>query len=150
MKRFRFQLQTVHDLRETRRDEAERSLAEAAQQVFAAAAQLDDANRSLTEAAENYAAMLGDGALDAHEASLRASYLITLTRRREDARTRLAAVEREREVRRQVVVEASRAAEATAKLRERQSARHALETARDEQNNLDEMATSATARRLRN
>lgn len=148
MKRFRFQLQTVHDIRETRRDEAERNLAEAAQQVFAAAAQLEEADRSLAAAAETYAAQMRVGALDAHEASLRASYLLTLTRRRQDARTHLDAVERERETRRLASVEASRAAETTAKLRERQRARHALEAARDEQNNLDEMATSATARRL--
>lgn len=150
MKRFRFQLQTVHNMRETHRDEAERNLAEAAAQVSAAAASLDEAERLLTIAAETYAAMLQSGVLDAHEASLRASYLLTLTERRRDARARLALVERERETRRLAVVEASRAAETTAQLRARQRARHDFEAARDEQNTLDEIAISASARRLRN
>ena len=52
------------------------------------------------------------------------------------------------EARRQAVVETSRAAEATSRLRERQLARHELEAARQEQNMLDEMATVSSARRL--
>ncbi|MEJ7617228.1 MAG: hypothetical protein WKF30_09780 [Pyrinomonadaceae bacterium] len=73
---------------------------------------------------------------------------MTLTERQREARARLALVEREREARRVAVVETSRAAETTARLRERQRARHNFEAARDEQNMLDEIAISASARRM--
>ncbi|MEJ7708486.1 MAG: flagellar export protein FliJ [Pyrinomonadaceae bacterium] len=150
MKRFHFQLQTVHDIRESQRDRAERELAEAAAQVSAGAARLNEAERQLSIAAETYAAMLHAGVIDSYEAAQRANYILTLTRLQQDARTRLAALEREREEQRLAVVEASRAAETTSRLRERQHARHNLEVTRQEQNMLDEIATSAIARQMRN
>jgi flagellar biosynthesis chaperone FliJ len=46
-------------------------------------------------------------------------------------------------------IKASAAAEATAKLREQYYARYVAELAREEQNQMDELATIATVRRMR-
>lgn len=148
MKRFQFSLQSVHNLRQLHRDEAERDLARAAAEVSHASASLDEAAHIRHAALETYAATLRSGALNPHEAALRASYLAALVRREADARERVAALERERDGRRQAAAEAARQAEVTAKLRERHRARYESEAARNEQNNLDEMATVAFARRF--
>lgn len=148
MKRFHFPLQTVHNMREMVRDEAEKHLAHAASKVSEAESCLDEAGRSLTSAADIYAERLQSGTIDPHETALRADYIASLARREQEARARLTQLERELEERRLVVVEAARAAEATSKLRERQLARHTLEASRQEQNMLDEMATVSSARRL--
>lgn len=147
MKKFRFTLQPVHDLREMRRDEAERSHAQAIAAVAEANGRLDEAENTRREAAESLRRVLQSGQLDPHDVALRSGYLSALIAREADARTRLAALEDERERRRRTVAEAARAAEATAKLRERQSARHHEAVARHEQNLLDEMAVVTAARR---
>lgn len=147
MKKFRFTLQPIHDLREMRRDEAERSHAQAIAAVTEANSRLDEAESTRREAAESLRSLLQHGQLDPHEVALRSSYLSSLIAREADARTRLAALEEERERRRHKMAEAARAAEATAKLRERQSARHFEALARYEQNQLDEMAVVTAARR---
>ena len=148
MKRFHFPLQTVHHVRELARDEAEKLLALAASKVREAENCLREAGALLAAAAEDYASRLQDGVIDPQDTALRSNYIASLSRREQDARARLITLERELEARRQAVVETSRAAEATSRLRERQLARHELEAARQEQNMLDEMATVSSARRL--
>ena len=148
MKRFKFSLQAVHDLRETAREEAERHLARAGAEVSHAAAELDRVLRLRETETANHLARLQRGALDAHEIALHMGYLDALAQREREARAHLLAAERARDERRQAAVAATQAAEATAKLRERESRRHQLEAARTEQNMLDEMATLSLARRL--
>lgn len=148
MKRFRFSLEAVHNVREVSRDVAERALSEAGAAASAAATKLDDETRTRDEAVGAYVGSLDGDTLDTRDLALRADYLVTLSRRMADSRERLAQLEREREQKRAAVAEASRAAEVTNKLRERQRARHKLEAARHEQNDLDEMASVAAARRL--
>jgi flagellar export protein FliJ len=146
MRKLPFPLQAVHDLRELRREEAERELARAAAAVVAATAHLEAAARLHAETAERYAPAR-TGAIDAQEAALRANYLVALALRVREAQAQLAAREREYETQRQRTEAAARAAEVTAKLRERHHARHAAEMAWEEQKQLDEMASLAQARR---
>lgn len=148
MKRFHFPLQTIHAMREMRRDEAEKILAAAMARVNDAAAALAEAERVLCAAAETYAMRLQTGVFDQHETAMRASYLTTLSRRADEARVRLAEAERECETHRATVIAAARDHEATTRLRARHLARHELEMSRHEQNMLDEMATLSSARRL--
>lgn len=148
MKKFKFSLQTVHNLRQEQRDKAERELARAATEVANAAAHLDEAVNNRAAAEQNYAAKLhSEDSLDPHEIALRADYLTLLTQRQRAASERLFTLEQERETRRRTAVMAARAAEATSKLRDRHRARHHLEAMRTEQNDLDEMATLLAARR---
>lgn len=147
-KRFHFSLQTVHNLREAQREEAERGLSRAAAAVDDAAAQLDEAKQVHASATEAFALRLRETEIDPQEAALSFDYLAMLVNRQRAAHVQLQVLEAERETRRGVAVEAARAAEATTRLRERQYQRHALQAARAEQDTLDEMATLAQARRL--
>lgn len=148
MKRFKFSLQAVHNLRVSERDKAERELASAAAAVVAAQAQVEQAERTRTIAEEVSARALRAAELDPHEAAQRADYLYSLVERKRQAQIRLAVLEQERESRREALVQASRGARTTEQLRERHLAHYHLEAARVEQNALDEMATVAAARRM--
>lgn len=148
MKRFRFKLQAVHDLRETKRSEAERHLVAAEAALCSARAQVEEAARARESAAMTYASEYARGALDSQQAAWRADHLIRLAQREADARLRLVAFERERDAKREALIELTRNAETTAKLRERHSALHRAELERSEQNALDEIAALNAARRL--
>ena len=150
MKRFQFSLQSVHDLRQSQRDDAERGLAQASAKVSAANAALDEIARLRAHAIESHLSTFQAGVLNPHEATLSANYFAALARREAEARERLAGLERERETRREQTVETTRAAETTAKLRERQRVRHTTEAARAEQNMLDEIAANIRQKLLRN
>jgi flagellar export protein FliJ len=145
MKRFRFSLETVHNLRELRRDEAERQLAQAAAVVMTAATAVEEIqHRRAAIEAKLVAGSTGD--LCAAEIAMQVNYLAALAQREVEAREQLAALERERETRRQSAMAATREAEVTSQLRARQHARHSAEAARAEQNMLDEMAVAAALR----
>ena len=147
MKRFKFSLQTVHDLRVNIRDQAEQALAAASASVSEAAARVEEMERLRRAAAEDHAAKLQSGAVDPFEAALFVNYMHAMAKRETEARRRLSMLERERDARRELAVEAARHAETTTKLRERHRERHAARSASAEQNMLDEMATIAVARR---
>jgi flagellar protein FliJ len=147
VKRFKFSLQTLHDLRERRREEAEAALAAAHAQVVAAEAAVAEAVSARRQALESNAAFLSPGPINTHEIALGAGYVAALDRRIAEARQRLIEAERERDARRQAAVAAATAAEATAKLREKHRARHDAEASRAEQDSLDELAVMSGARR---
>lgn len=148
MKKFSFKLQPVHDLREAKREEAERALASASARVRAEAGRVEEARReherTLLELAEGFAG----GDIDPRRAEFSLDYLSSLDRRRREAQARLAQLEAERERVRLHAAEAARAAEATEKLRERARARHAQAALYAEQSMLDELATLAQARAM--
>jgi flagellar export protein FliJ len=147
MKRFRFSLQTVHNVREARRDMAEAELARAAAELRQAEAQLDAARQARLAREEQHAAALTPGALDLREIEFRVAYLSTLAARERDASSRVGQLEREHEEQRCATADAARDAEATANLRELHRARHGEAATRHAQNTLDEMATLAAGRR---
>lgn len=148
MKRFKFSLQTVHNLRVAERDKAEREMARASADVANAVSQIAEAEIVRMAAEEDCAQALRTPAIDAHEVALHSNYLYALAGRKCHAQDRLAKLEQEREAQRGLLVQASRAARTTEQLRERHLAHHQFEAARDEQNALDEMAVMAAARRL--
>jgi len=141
MKRFKFRLETVHQLREQRRDAAERQLGQAAAAVVAAAAAVEDIQQQRAQIEEKFART--SGVIYADELAQQLEYLDWLDQREQAARQQLAAREREREACRQAAIHAAREAEVTDQLRARQQARHHAEVARVEQEMLDEMAVSA-------
>jgi len=145
MKRFQFSLETVHNLRELQRDEAERQLGQAAAVVLAAIGTIEEIEGLRTAAEAKLAGTTGP--LCAADLVMQVNYLEVLAKREREARTRLAALEHEREERRQSAVTAAREAEVTGQLRERQHARHRAESERVEQSLLDEMAVAAVQRR---
>lgn len=144
MKRFKFRLQTVHNLRAQRRDEAERALLKAAAEVAAGEAALAELQRQ-REAAESKMAR-ATGQVYADELALQLGYLEFLAQRERALRNRLAELEQTREAVRASALEAARAAEITSQLKQRQQARHAAEATLAEQNFLDEMAANIVRR----
>lgn len=148
MKRFKFSLQTVHNLRVSKRDKAELELAQAAAEVAKAIDQIAEAEQVRVAAEEECAQMLRTPMIDPHEVGLRSEYLYSLATQKSHAQARLATLEQEREAQRELLVQASRAARTTEQLRERHLAHYQFEAARVEQYALDEMAVLAAARRL--
>ncbi len=147
MKKFHFSLQSVHNLRLLRQDEAERELAHAARSVDEARAQLDRAALLCARAVDDYSAALRKQNLDPHDAILRTNYLRILTEQEAELRARVHKLEQSLAAKRETLTGAVREAEVTASLREQHRALHAAETARHEQNALDEMASVSVARR---
>jgi flagellar export protein FliJ len=148
MKRFRFSLQAVHNLRELRREEAERRFVQAASAVTAAASAIEAIHklRALLEGEISEAT----GPLCIADLALRMDYLDALARREADARSQLAQLEQECETQREAAVAAAREAEVTGQLRARRQDRHVSENARIEQNFLDEMGITIVLRGGRN
>lgn len=144
MKRFKFRLQTVHNLREQRRDEAEHALLKATAEVNAGEAALEELQRQ-REAAENKLAR-ATGQVYADELALQLDYLGFLGQRERDLRQRLAELEQIREAVRANAIQAAREAEITNQLKRRQKERFEAEVALAEQNFLDEMATNIVRR----
>lgn len=144
MKRFKFRLQTVHNLREQRRDEAEQALLQAAAEVTAGEAALDELLRQRAAAESKMARATGQ--IYADELALQLDYLGFLGQRERDLRQRLAELEQKREAVRARAVQAARDAEVTSQLKQRQQERYAAEVALAEQNFLDEMATNIVRR----
>lgn len=144
MKRFRFSLETVHNLREARRDEAEQRLAQTAAGIQAATEAVAEIERQ--RAAVETKLAQATGPLCTAELTLHVNYLELLAQREREARAHLAALEREREAQRQATLAATREAKVTGQLRARQHARHTAELVRAEQQLLDELAITANLR----
>jgi flagellar export protein FliJ len=148
MKRFHFSLQTVHNVREIRRDAAERALAAVAAELQGAQGQLERVLRQRQLAMDKYLLILQSQETDAVTFASHTDYIGSLMLRERQARIMILQVEERITVKRKVLTEASRQTETTANLRERQRERHHLEIAQHEQKMLDEMAIVAATRRL--
>lgn len=148
MKRFQFSLQAVHNVREMRRDAAERALAAAAAELKGAQAQLETVLRRRQLAMDNYLLLHQSKETEAAIFASHTDYLGSLFLLERQARAVSLQIEQEIAGKRQALTEASRQTETTAKLRERQRRQHHLEIAQHEQKVLDEMAIVAAARRL--
>lgn len=149
MKQFRFSLQTLHNMREQELEKAELALGQAASAVAVAAAQVSTAIRLRDEAIANYAKKLRKPKPDANDAMMYDKYIKTLESRINIAQEQLAAREQEHADKLHEAIKAKAAAEATTKLREQQFAHYCAEIARQEQDQLDELATIAAVRRMR-
>jgi len=147
MKNFKFSLQTVHDLRESRQEAAERDLATANSELYRANAQLEEVVRSRQKALERYLLMYQSNQIEVSMVAAHTDFIGSLVKREREAKAHIREVEQRLEQKRQAVTEAMRETETTAKLRERQRQSHQLEMNRNEQAMLDESAVLAVARR---
>lgn len=148
MKRFNFSLQVVHNVREIRRDTAERALAAVSAELQAVQEQLETVLRQRRSAMDKYLLLQQSPEIEASVFATHSDYIASLILRERQTRVRIIEVEERITASRKVLTEASRQTETTANLRERQRERHHLEAAQHEQNMLDEMATVAATRRL--
>ncbi|HEY6803265.1 MAG TPA: flagellar export protein FliJ [Pyrinomonadaceae bacterium] len=147
MKRFKFSLQTVHDLRESRQEAAERDLATANSELYRANAQLEEVVRSKQTALERYLLMYQAGEIEVSMVAAHTDFIGSLFQREREAKTHIREVEQRLAQKRQAVTETMRETETTAKLRDHQRQNYLLDMNRNEQAMLDEMAVLAVARR---
>jgi flagellar FliJ protein len=147
MKRFKFSLQTVHDLRASHQEAAERELATANSELYRANAQLEEVVRSRQKALERYLLMYQASEIEVSMVTAHTDFIGSLVQREREAKAHISDVERRLEQKRRAVTEAMRQTETTAKLRDHQRQNYLLEMNRNEQSMLDEMAVLAIARR---
>src|SRR5215467_5643235 len=118
MKRFKFSLQAVHDLREMRRDAAERELAKANAELVLAQKQVEDIRQRRASALACYAALQQTKDLDAVTIGSHNNYINSLMQLERQAQVRVIQVNQKLVARREAVTDAARESEATANLRE--------------------------------
>ena len=147
MKKFRFSLQTVHDLRAKARDAAEQELAHAFSHVRDARFELEATIQLREQVTDDYAAALHADSLDPQDAALRNDFLRSLIERETEHRAHIAQLEEVVAAKREHLARLAREAQVTARLREQHLSRHCSEVARHEQNMIDEAATLIAARR---
>jgi flagellar export protein FliJ len=147
MKKFRFTLQTVHDLRQQTQRQAELALLAARKVITEAMGKLEEARHALEAEMELYRRMFQSGQLDQHKAALRFEYLNVLQARIHAAEEIVVECQRQYTLKQVALVKASIAAEITTRLRDAQSQRHRAEYQRTQQVLLDEMAVLNAARK---
>lgn len=150
MKKFKFKLQTVHNVRELREETEKYLLLKLQADVNEAALKVAQIEIMRSEAIENYAERLKSGEqLSAMEMEMNLNHFSSLNYLQKEAEKVL---EEKKEVCREQtekVAEAMREVKVTNRLQEKQKALHQLEFARNEQNNLDELVSTKFARHAR-
>src|SRR5882724_5491828 len=130
MKRFKFSLQAVHNLREMRRDEAERQLGEVMAELARTQSQLDNVIRLRQAAMDNYLMVHQSHEIDPSMMITHTEYINSLMQLERRARAMIAQAEKKVSITRESLTEASRQSETTANLRERHRERHHQEIAK--------------------
>lgn len=148
MKKFRFSLQTVHNVREMKRENEQLKLAELQAAFNDAAEKLAEAEHLRQKTTDDYSRKLQANELDAFEMDLTVKFLNVLFHRENEARERLADIKQSCRQQGLKVADAAQAVEITSKLREKHRVRHQNELARFEQNNLDEMVSTSFVRKM--
>lgn len=149
MKKFKFTLQTVHNVREMRQEKEQMRLMQLQTDVNKAAERVREIQQMRLQAVENYVAKLNKfGALDALELELSSKHLSSLDRTESEAQkfyeqTKQIAAEQSRRL-----AAATREVKITEKLRETQQQRHAVEMSKTEQITLDEIVCANFARQM--
>lgn len=149
MKKFKFTLQTVHNVREMRKERETVVLSELQAEASEAASRVSHLEKMRSDAIDNYTRRLTSGEqLNAMEMELNSNHFASLNRLQQEAE-KVAAVKREacdRQI--ETVTAAVREVKITDRLRESQKTVHKNEYAREEQNGIDEMVISTFARKL--
>lgn len=149
MKKFRFTLQTVHNVREMRQEKEQLLLAQLQSEAAKTAERLAQIKQLYASAVENYNRRLSPGeSMNPIEMQMESNNIVALDRLLRE--TENALEQKKLDCRRQSekVAAAVREVKITDSLREKQVARYRLELSRREQNALDEMASAGVARKM--
>lgn len=149
MKKFTFKLETVHKVREIRREKESVILSGLHAEAEKAAERVANIESMRHEAIENYTRRLTSGQqLNATEMELSSNHFASLNRLQKDAEAVLA--QKRQACLRQIglVTEAMREVKVTDNLRETQRERYKQEFDRQEQNGVDELVSATFARRI--
>lgn len=149
MKKFRFTLQTVHNVREMRQEKEEIVLSEMRAEINRAISDLENIQRLRLDAIENYTLKLKKGEpMNPFEMELHTNHLRSLDRLIQEVEAK---IEEKKQVcarQSEIVADAGRQVKITERLRENQRSRHRLENERLEQNALDELVSANFARHM--
>lgn len=149
MKKFKFTLQTVHNVREMKSERENLTLSELRGEAERASARVEHIESLRLQAVEDYARRLSSGKyLNPLEMELSSKHFESLNSLQKDAQK--AADEKRRDCLRQLeVVKAARIEmKVTDRLKLDQQHRHRAEADRQEQNSLDELVTTKFARNI--
>jgi flagellar export protein FliJ len=150
MKKFKFTLETVHNVREMKQENEQLVLTQLQNEAAKAAEQIEKIETAYLRAIESYSQKINSGrAMHIGEMELEALHLSALERQKRRAVEVLD--ERKRAVTEQRVklAAASREVKVTDRLRETQALRHRIETDKHEQNAMDELVSANFAREMR-
>jgi flagellar export protein FliJ len=149
MKKFKFTLQTVHNVREMRQEKEEFVLSQLLAEAERTAARIAELERRQHEAIENYAARMRQGAaINICEVELERDHIAALDRLIRETRGQLEQQQAGCRQQTQKVAAAMREVKITDQLRDTQKSRHERERSREEQNTLDDLISAGFARRM--
>jgi len=149
MKKFKFTLQTVHNVRQMLQDKESLVLSQLQAEADQAAARVTHIEQMRLLAIDDYVLRLNNGEqMSPVEMELNSNHFASLNRLQQEAERTLA--QKNQACRRQgeKVAAAMREVKVTDRLRENQLARHESEFIRKEQSSVDEMVSSRFARQL--
>jgi flagellar export protein FliJ len=149
MKKFKFTLQSVHDVRTMREEREQMVLSQLYWEADQAAELLGQVEGAILTAIENYNRKAGIGeAINVVEMEMNSRHISQLERKKAEAREELN--QRRYACSQQVIklADAAREVKITGKLRENQVTAHRNEMNLAEQNSIDEMVTTGFARKM--
>lgn len=150
MKKFKFTLQTVHNVREMKQEREEMTLAERLNDVTLASERIKQIEKMRFDAIEAYTERLRSGEfLNPTEMELNTKYFNSLDNLQREAEKDLAEKNQACTEQRAKLASAAREVKITDRLREQQYLRHQLENEKHQQTALDEIVSAAFARKLR-
>lgn len=150
MKKFKFTLQTVHNVRELKKEKEQFELAQLQLDATKAEERVAQLEAAYRKAMESYSRKVNGGKpLHIGEMELETLHLSYLDEQKRRAVESLADKKRACVAQSQKLAAATREVKVTRKLRENQSMRHQIETAKHEQTAIDELVSARFARNLR-
>ncbi len=149
MKKFKFKLQSVHNVREMHEEKEQLRLAGLKNEMNETLAKIDELEKMSLEATKNYMTKVRVGeSTSPFEMMLHADHISDINRRRRQAQKELAERKLAYSEQAKILAEAHREAKVTDRLRENQKVRHKQEFEREEQNQLDELVNINYARQM--
>lgn len=150
MKKFKFTLQTVHNVRELKKEREQFELAQLQLEATKAEERIAQLDAAYRKAMDSYSCRVNGGKpLHIGEMELETLHLAYLDDQKRRANESLAEKKRACVAQSQKLAAATREVKVTRKLRENQSMRHQIESAKHEQTAIDELVAAGFARNLR-
>ncbi len=149
MKKFKFTLQTVHNVREMRQEKEEFVLSQLQAEANKAAERIKEIEQMQQQAMENYAKTLRRGeAMNIAEMEMETNHIAALDRSKRQAQELLEQQRQSCNNQKLILAAATREVKVTQKLRDTQQQRHRAELDHHEQNALDEIVSANYARKM--
>lgn len=147
MKKFKFKLQSLHNVREIKQEKEQAILAKIQQEINELREKIAEIEQMRFTAIENYAGKLKHGEkINPIEMELNSKHISSLDRLKQETLENLADKEKVFSEQVKKVAEAKKEVKITENLREKKLARHRLELANHEQNALDDIVSAKYAR----